>query len=98
MGGWMGGWVWLEGPRVVSVAWLNVVFSSVKKTSLFVKSPQEQNVPLLQEHVTCAKFPCVSLHMCLYVCPRVCVFAEACLVAGLFGLSGICAVTGQLGS
>lgn len=45
----MGGWVWLKGQKVVSVAWLNVTFSSVKKTSLFVKLPQEQNVPLLQE-------------------------------------------------
>lgn len=60
---WMGGWVWLKGPRVVSVARLHVIISSVKKTSLFVKSPQEQNVPLQQECVVC---PHVLL--CLGVC------------------------------
>lgn len=71
---------------VVSVAWLHVMFSSVKKTSLFVKSPQEQNVPLLQECVTCARSPRVTVGV------RVCVLAGAGLVAGwlvsaAFGLS-----------
>lgn len=70
--------MWLQGPRVVSVAWPGVIFSSMKKTSLFVKSPQEQSVPLRQECVTCAE----SSHVCVRVC------AGASLVAGwLAGVS-----------
>lgn len=76
----MGGWVWLKRPRVVSVAWRDDMFSSVKKTSLFVKSPQEQNVPLLQERVTCAESPCVPLCVCSWVC--MCLQDPACWLAG----------------
>lgn len=63
---WMGGWVWLKGPRVASVARLHVILSSVNKTSLFVKSPQEQNVPLQQECVACPHvLLCVSVYVCV---------------------------------
>lgn len=58
----------------MSVAWLHVTFSSMRKTSLFVKLPQEQNVPLpvKQDHDTCPRSMCV----CLWVCDG------ASLVAG----------------
>ena len=64
--------MWLKGPRVVSVAWLNVIFSTchiLKKTSLFVKSPQEQNVPLLQERVTS---PSAGVCLCVFMVVSVC--------------------------
>ena len=54
---------------MVSVAWLNVIFSTchiLKKTSLFAKSPQEQNVPLLQERVNIPECWCVFV--CVHGC------------------------------
>lgn len=85
MGGWLGGWVWLKGPRVVSVTWLSVTFSRVKKTSLFVKLPQEQNVPLLQEQVTC-------LCVCVCVCRSRLGGWLACWISVAFVLWAACAL------
>lgn len=67
--------MWLKGTRVAKVPRLHVILSSVKKTSLFVKLPQEQTVPLQQECVVCP-------HVLLYVSVCVCVCAGATLVAG----------------
>lgn len=68
--GWMGGCGWngrgwqiLPGPMSY--------FPVQKKTSLFVKSPQEQNVPLQLECASC-------LHVPSSVC--VCVFVFVCLL------------------
>lgn len=97
VGGWVGGsaggWVWSKWLRGGKYCWSLecVILSSLKKTSLFVKPPQEQNVPFARgvcflsswKGVECL---CVHAYVCTWAC--LCVHVCVCLPEPFWCLAG----------